>query len=63
MEQIRFGLEGKLDVSWYAKPEFSWEQMLQILSGLEYKLDPSLYAYPDISADKMKKIIQVLIEE
>ena len=53
MEQIRKGLEEKLDVSIYAKPEFNWEQMDQIREGLEQGIDVRSYADPNISADFM----------
>ncbi|MDC8919464.1 hypothetical protein [Metamycoplasma hyosynoviae] len=36
MFQIRKGLEERLNVSWYAKLDFNWEQMEQIQFGLEY---------------------------
>ena len=34
-KEIRFGLEDKLDVSIYAKPEFDDMQMFQIYQGLK----------------------------
>ena len=39
--QIEKGLFEGLKVSWYAKPEFSWEQMVQIRIGLQKELDVS----------------------
>ena len=44
MEEIRYGIEECLDVSWYAKPEFNEEQMFQIMFGLEDKLNVLLFA-------------------
>ena len=40
--EIRLGLEDNLDVSFYSKPEFNWEQMEQIILALKdkfYKMD------------------------
>ena len=37
-KEIRFGLEDKLDVSIYAKPEFDDMQMFQIYQGLKKKI-------------------------
>lgn len=34
MFEIRLGLEQGLDISIYAKPEFTWEQMKQIRLNL-----------------------------
>ena len=52
--QIEKGsLEG-LNISWYAKPEFSWEQMLQIRIGLQKGLDVSWYAKPEYNWKQMK---------
>lgn len=48
MQQIRVGLEEKLDISLYAKPEFNHLQMYQIRKGLEEKiLDVSIHAKPE----------------
>ena len=33
-EEINYGLKENLEVSWYAKPEFSSQQMREILWGL-----------------------------
>lgn len=38
-KQIRFGLEDKLDVSIYAKPECNTQQMFEIRENLENELD------------------------
>lgn len=39
--EIREGLENNLDVSIYAKEEFTWEQMFYIRKGLKNNLDIS----------------------
>ena len=44
--EIIKGLEKNLDVSWYAKQEYSWTQMKQLRKGLEDNLDISWYANP-----------------
>ena len=56
MSEIRWGLEGKLDVSWYAKPEFSTYQMGKIREGLEDGLDVSIYAKPEYTENQMVEI-------
>ena len=38
MEQIRLGLEKKLNVSLYAKPEISWRKMKEIRFELLQKM-------------------------
>lgn len=43
-------------MSWYAKPEFCFDQMLQIRLGLEDGLDVSVYAKPEFNVRQMKKI-------
>ena len=53
MNQIRIGLENKLDISWYAKPDFDWMQMKAIREGLEEDLNVSEYADPTIHRFKM----------
>ena len=49
MLEIRYGLEEELDVSWYAKPEFDWEQMRLIRGGIKEGIDPVIYAKPEYS--------------
>lgn len=60
---ILFGLKGNLDVSIYAKPEFTLQQMYQIRLGLEENLDVSLYANPEIPWIKMEKIREELLRK
>lgn len=56
MEQIRLGLESKVDVSIYADPKFNPAQMKQIRLGLENDVDVSVYANPEFDAAQMKPI-------
>ena len=56
MEEIKWGLEDKLNVSIYATPDFTWKQMEQIRLGLENNIDVSIYAKPEISWEEMEKI-------
>ena len=42
-EQIRLGLKANLDVSIYAKKDFSWEQMKKIRDFMKQGLDISIY--------------------
>ena len=60
MFEIRQGLEDGLDVSWYAKPEFDYQQMEQIRLGLEEGLDVSYYANPKITIYRIVKIKNAL---
>jgi len=46
MREIKLGLESNLDVSVYAKPEFSYRKMAVIREGLEKELEVSIYAKP-----------------
>jgi len=62
LDGIRKGLENNLDVSIYAKPEYSWKQMHQIREGLEANLDVSEYAKPKYSGQKMEEIRNQLQE-
>ena len=55
-KEILAGLEKDLDVSIYAKPEYSWDQMKQISSGLEEGLDVLIYANPDFKSTQMFQI-------
>ena len=61
-KQILLGIEKKVNVSIYAKPEYSWKQMHQIREGLEAKLDVSEYAKPKYSGQKMEEIRNQLQE-
>ena len=56
MEKIREGLEANLDVSIYAKKEFNYLQMQEILTGLFTKVDVSIYANPDLDYNQMREI-------
>ena len=62
MHEIRIGLAQKIDVSWYAKPEFDYEQMEQIRLGLDKMfgssktVDVSWYAKPEFDSDQMCQI-------
>lgn len=48
---VGFGVNAKL----YAKPYFSWEQMLQIRLGLEFGVDAKSYAKKNLSAEEMEE--------
>ena len=54
-EVIKIGLKENVDVSIYAKKEFNWEQMMEILWGLKDNLDVSLYTEPDLSDEQMRE--------
>ena len=43
MEQIRWGLQSKVDISVYAKPEYTWQQMREIREKLESKANSLLF--------------------
>ena len=60
MLEIQLGLEKKLDVSIYAKPEYDWEQMQHIRFGLENGLDVSIYAKPEYDWAQMQEILSGL---
>ena len=47
-EEIKLGLKKKLNISLYAKPEFTYKQMLEIRLGLEQNLNVSIYAKPEL---------------
>ena len=55
-KQILLGIENKVNVSIYAKPEYSWIQMEKIREGLEDNLDVSLYAKPEFHFHQMEEI-------
>lgn len=40
-EQIEYGIKSNLEVSWYANPKFTFEQMGEIRRGLELGLKVS----------------------
>ena len=56
MEQIRFGLESKVDVLIYTNPQFNPAQMREIELGLESDVDVSIYADPKFDCDQMEQI-------
>ena len=60
MVQIYSGLKSNLDVSWYAKPEYSWEQMREMRHGLKDKLNIKFYANPEFYWTKMERRRKVL---
>ena len=62
-EEIKLGLEDNLNVSLYAKPEFSFEQMELIRLGLIDNLDVSLYANSENSWQEMREIRLKLLKE
>ena len=63
MVQIKWGLENNLDVSVYANPDFSVEQMREIAIGLIEDLDVSKYAKPEITVEEMNRIMEELRNE
>ena len=63
MFYIKEGLKKSLDISWYAKKEFDWEQMQIIFFGLKDNLDVSFYANEKFTAEKMRKIREELLAE
>ena len=54
-EEILKGLQAGLDVSIYAKKEYSWDQMREIRLGLKSGVDVSTYANPEYNSKKMQK--------
>ena len=60
---IEEGLEKQLDVSIYAKPEFTWMQMKEISWGLEDNLDVSIYAKTEYSWEQMEQMRLELSEK
>ena len=63
MGQIRAGLIEGLDASIYAKPEYSYGQMMEIRKGLKDNLDVSIYAKPGISGKQMMEIRRKLLKQ
>ena len=59
--QIKMGLEGNIDVSIYANPEYTRKQMYEIREGLEQGLDVSVYAKPEIDGFDMSRIREKLL--
>ena len=46
----------KLDISWYADPKYSWNQMNKIRLGLIENLDVSIYAKREFDWEEMEEI-------
>ena len=63
MVEIREGLEYNLDVSIYAKSDFSDYQMDEIKLGLKDNLDVSLYTKPEYSWKQMNEKRKILLKE
>ncbi|SHN87926.1 hypothetical protein [Desulfitobacterium chlororespirans] len=61
LSRIRQGLNQGLDVSLYANPKFSLEQMLQIQQGLIHGIDVSIYAKPEYDELQMEQILSGLV--
>jgi uncharacterized protein (DUF342 family) len=55
MQEIRMGLETRVDVSEYENPLYSWQQMREIRLGLEEGLDVSVYKSFMYTAPDMKE--------
>ena len=64
-EQIFLGEKKGLDVSLYAKPEFTWDQMQEseILLGLESNVNVSIYADPEYDFNQMGEIREGLEQD
>ena len=60
-EQILKGLKANLDISVYAKPVFTGNQMLSIRLGLINNLDVSIYANPEFDPSQMEQIRDGLV--
>lgn len=63
LEEIRLGLENRVDVSVYAKVLYSWEQMREIRIGMQNKIDISKYKSMVHSATDMRKIRKSMEQE
>lgn len=57
MREIRLGLMKNLDVTIYAKTEYSCNQMEEIRLGLEENIDVTIYAKPEYTWVKWKKFV------
>ena len=57
---IEEGLEKNLDVSIYAKTDFTWMQMKEIRLGLEKNLNVSFYVNPGFNAHQMYELRRLL---
>lgn len=56
LEEIRLGLEDKLNVEIYAKPGYTWAQMHELRLGLKNNVDISYYADSRYSYKQMSLI-------
>ena len=56
ISEITLGLEAGLDVSVYAKPEYTWRQMQELRFGLMMGISTNLYENPYFSAAQMREI-------
>ena len=61
-KEIMLGIKSNVDVSIYAKIDFTWQQMEEIRLGLKQGLDVSVYVKPEITAKEMKTIRKELKE-
>ena len=52
-EEIKLGIENKVDISIYAKKEFDRDQMREIRFGLVEKVDISIFAKSCFDAEQM----------
>ena len=59
-KEIKLGLKSNVDVSIYAKIDFTWQQMEEIRLGLKQGLDVSEYAKSEITVEEMKNIKEEL---
>ena len=55
-DEIMLGIINNVDVSVYAKPEYSIAQMRHLRLGLEAGLDVSVYANPEYAWEQMREI-------
>ena len=56
MFEIRIGLQGNLDVSYYTNPDFGPTEMNLIRIGLRKGLNVSEYAKPELNWEEMQEI-------
>lgn len=62
--QYSYGIGKKvIDVSWYADPKYSPDQMRMIIDGLRLDLDVSIYAKPEFNGFQMEEIFLGLIQK
>ena len=62
-EEIKLGIENKVDIFTYAKKEFDRDQMREIRFGLVEKVDISIYAKSCFDAEQMWFIRRGMNEE